>query len=99
MGGSNGGDPAEESPPPAPGGFVVETSIRLRNRGPSPRSATALDPMKSFLQKYEMQTRWLFAASLGFLGLGIFLYLHGFGLGIVLAFAGGAGLVWCFLRR
>ena len=55
--------------------------------------------MRTFLQKYENQTRYLFAASVALVALGIYLYVQESHGGVPVALLGGAGLVWCFLRR
>jgi len=55
--------------------------------------------MKSFLQKYESITHYILAASIAFLGLGIYIYVNWTHAGALLAILGSVGFIWCFFRR
>jgi hypothetical protein len=58
-----------------------------------------IKPPQTHLQKYEIQTHRLVAASAAVTILGLYIYFAWSSLGGVLAFIGFAGLVLGFLRR
>ena len=55
--------------------------------------------MKTFLQKYDFNTRQMLAGSLALIVAGLVIYSFWSGFGVVPLAIGAAGLVWCYLRR